>query len=139
NSRSVSQNWSAELSQLRRLSTDAISSEKTLHQRKQDLQSLLSFYGRFATFSNAEKISIRILVDRFNSWGKHHLAVTHRYNSRFYLDIFGDLATGINRLAQAEQTAITDIQQETFTLLEYYKDLSNIDLTFSNISLQTQI
>jgi hypothetical protein len=135
----VEEQWSVELAQLRSLSTGSGSSEKSLEQRRQDLHTLLSFYGRFVPFANSEKVRIRNLLDKFNNWGRLHLAVTHQYKSNYHVDIFEDLITGVNNLSKAEFTAIADVQQEISTFLEYYKDLSNVDLTFSNMSLQTQI
>lgn len=135
----VNEKWSVESSQLRALLTDPKIANKPLKERKKDLQTLLSFYGRFVSFANTERKCIRELIDAFDKHGRYLLAVTHQYRSAYEVDVFADLVTGVNNLAKEELTAINDVQEDLSTLLGYHKDLSNMDLTFSNISLQRQI
>jgi hypothetical protein len=106
---------------------------------KNEVESIMNLYRKFMTFANREKVNIRRTREHFNNFGRHAIGSADPLRLHIEFDILKDLNEGVNNRLQQEETTINEVQDQFETLLEYYRDLSNLKLSASNVDLQKQV
>lgn len=124
--------------ELKEITKYMLSDKSNSLDQKKNMGRIANFYVNFSTYSNKEKINIRISRENFKY--KRDLEGPPVFTIRLYqFEFFKTMSKIIEEKLDTENILIEDIQKQIDILFSYYKDVSNFDLNFSNILLQKGI
>jgi hypothetical protein len=120
-------------SRLKHMQSGLRSKSLTLEELEEKVTEINDLYGEFTIFSNEERVNIRTARKIFPTithlTGPGHVDL-HEIN------LFKDFSKIIEESFKDEEILIDDIQNQIDSLTSYYRDKSNLKLSFSNMSLQ---
>lgn len=134
--------WTKELEALASRSVASHNTAATPFQDiKQQTMQTIQFYGQFASVANKERIHIRKMSERLDMYAKKFAKeeLTPMNLGRQEFNIYDDLQSGIERWLKQENQMLDEVQRQIETLHGYYRDLTNAELGFTNISLQNKV